>query len=401
MFRLYADIETQFGKAILDILKKQYPDQDVNESPATVGHKLMAIARRQLQNNDTDAMDAIQDLLTYLTTGSMYETDESGKIQYGEIPTGEVDDEGNPVTEHGPLPRAEAKEWDFAKDSDTWEEALKKIYSNLRTTAMSRSKGKTRRKQQERSIDDAFGRRTDDGGSEEGEARMPTPDDTELGKALDDQAAVKQFSEVIEDYAPELEERLSPDTRKLWQLIFEENEGGFGSDVKENMGQATALKEMFPELYEKNAKRWSGFVGDLRKKLLSEITEILPEIMTPGDFAVLRDTFFADVDPSAVRRQEKQKEQEKKDYQRGLDERKVARLKAKAEEGELSPKDKKDLDRLSKRLEEQGVDVEAIKPDASAGSKKKKKAPEERASAASLARRMSMAAALAARSYGP
>ncbi|HEY8094510.1 MAG TPA: hypothetical protein VIE65_00255, partial [Methylobacter sp.] len=72
MFRLYAGIESDFGKAILDILRKQYPDQEITESPAAVGNKLMAIARKQLQNSDQDAMDAIQDLLTYLTTGSKF-----------------------------------------------------------------------------------------------------------------------------------------------------------------------------------------------------------------------------------------------------------------------------------------------------------------------------------------
>lgn len=366
MFRLYADIETDFGKAILDILKKQYPDQDVNEDPARVGHKMMAIARKQLQGSDQDAMDAIQNLLTYLTTGSQYETDEKGVIKR-DPETGE------------PVERKEPKPWDFAKDSDTWQQALDKIYSNLRTTAMGGSMSKMRRKKKERTIEEAFGRRPEGGGAPEGgEERMPTGEETLLGKALDDKAAVKEFIDLVDEHKDDMRASFSDDTRKLFDLIFEDEVGDFGSDVKANMGQATALKEKHPELYEANAKRWSGFVGDLRKKLLKEIWDYIENEMSHNDFVRLRDQFFADVDPSAVRRMEREKEEGKASYQRMLDENKVARLKAKLEkEGELSGKDQKDLDRLTDRLKEQGVDVDAIKPDEHAGAAGKRKKKDE------------------------
>ena len=360
MFRLYADIETDFGKGILEILKRQYPDQDVNANPAQVGHKMMNIARKQLQGNDTESMDAIQDLLTYLATGSKHETDERGVIQR--------DEDGQPIE------RTEPKPWDFAKDWDTWEKALNAIYSNLKSTAMSRSMGGFKRKKKERGIEEAFGRRTDEGKFEDAEARIPTGDETMLGKALDDKAALSEFYGVIDEHIDDLKAFLSEDARKLFELIFEDEVGDFGSDVKANMGQASALKEKHPDLFEKNAKRWSGFVGDLRKKLLSEIWDYIEAEMSHKDYARLREQFFSEVDPSAVRKMEKKKEEDKTSYMRMLDENKIARLKAKKESGgELSAKDQKDFDRLEKRLKDQGVDVDAIQADASAGAGRKKK----------------------------
>jgi hypothetical protein len=368
MFRLYADVETGFGKAIINILKKQFPDQNVDVSPATVGHKLMAIARKQLQNNDSAAMDAVQDFLTYITTGSRYETDDAGVVQR-DTETGE------------PIQRKTGKPWDFAKDWDKWEDALSAMYSNLRTTAMSGSMQKMKKTKQEKTIDQAFGKRDDAGGMGEGEGRMPTPSDTELGKALDDQSAIREFYDVIDEYIPELKKSLTPEELSLFELIFDDDIGTFGSDIKENMGQASALQEKNPEMYEKNKKRWSGFVGDLRKKLLDKIWVFIENYMTPGDYGVLKETFFADVDPSAVRKKEREKTQGKEDYQRGIDERKVARYKAKQETEELGPKEKDDLKRLTKKLTEQGVNVDAIKPDAGAGAgrRKKNEAPEAQA----------------------
>lgn len=350
MFRLYADVESGFGRAILDILRKQFPDQEITEDPARVGHKIMAIARGQLQGNDADAMDAVQEFLTYIATGSKRVRDPE---------TGEL------------VERTEGKPWDFSKDFETWTDALTAIYRNVKTTAIAHSKSKMRKKTRERSVDEAFGRRTDAGPPEGGEERMPTGEETSLGKALDDKAAVKEFISLIDEHLPDLRASLSEDSRKLFDLIFEDEVGSFGSDIKENMGQATALKDKYPELYEKNAKRWSGFVGDLRKRLLDEIWRYIEDEMSYNDYVRLRDQFFADVDPDAVRKMEQAKLKEKGAYQRGLDERKLARLKAKMLAGPLSPQEQKDFDRISDRLKEQGVNVDAIEPDASAGTKKK------------------------------
>ena len=139
MFQLHAAIEDQFGKSLISILKKNFPDQEIDIEPSSLGHKLMAIARKQLQYNDTDAMDAVQDLLTYLSVGSMYETGVKGKIVR--------DEAGEPVK------RKTSKPWDFTRDTETWQKALDKIYSNLRTTAMSRSFEKTLKTQHDKSVE--------------------------------------------------------------------------------------------------------------------------------------------------------------------------------------------------------------------------------------------------------
>lgn len=377
MFRLYADVEAGFGKAIINILKKNFPDQNVDISPGRLGHKMMMIARRQLQGNDDKAMDAIQEYLTYITTGSKNETDEEGNVK--------KDEDGNPIRRSTPNP------FNFAKHFSTWESALNAIYSNIKRSAMGRSMTQSKKRKQEKGIDESFGRRTEDGKAEDGEARIPTDENTPLGKALDDKAALKEFYTVIDEHIPDLKEFLSPDAAKLFDLVFEDNIGDFGSDVKANMNQATAMKEKYPELFEKNSKRWSGFIGDLRKKLLKEIWDYIETEMSNKDYARIREQFFSEVDPTVVRKLEKEKSGGKESYQRMLDENKISRLKAKLEaDGSLEGKDQKDFDRLSKRLKEQGVDVDAIKADENAGAagakkKKKEKREQEQAQQASLA----------------
>ena len=358
IFRLYAGIEEGFGESILQILEDQYPDQFIDMDPARLGHKLMGIARRQTQGNDSDAMDAIQDLLTYLSTGPRFKRDDKGKTIVDPT-TGKMEE-----TE-------ESKPWDFTKDSDTWQEALVKIYSNLKSTAMSKSMGKMRKTKQERSIDEAFGRKTDDGGHEDAMNRIPDNTETMLSKALDDKTAIKEFIELIDEHLPDLRTSLSSDALKLFTLIFDDGVGDFSSNIKENMGQASALKEQYPDLYEKNIKRWSGFVGDLRRKLIDEIWNYIETEMSYKDYVRLRDQFFGDTAPTAVRLLEKKKIKEKAKYQRMLDENKISRLKAKMIEnsGKLTVKDQKVYDRLSKRLEDSGINVDEIEADESAGAK--------------------------------
>lgn len=328
MFRIIAGIEEGFGKAVLDILRKQYPDQDVNASPGSVGSRLLGISRKQNQGDDERAMDALQDFLTYISVGA-----------------------------NG------GKGWDFAKDFDTWQKALDAIYSNVRTRAMTKSIENQKRRKREKSIDDAYGTRGEGGGDPEGgEARMPTPDENSLSKSLDDQAAVKQFVSVLDERLPELKESLSEDTRKLFDLIYEDGVGGFGSDIKDNMNQATEFMKKHPELYEKNSKRWSGYVGDLRKKLLTEILDFVDTHLDRADREVLRDQFFTDTTPAKVRQLERDKSRGKLDYQQGLDERKLSRWKWKAQNGGLTPAEQTSYGNLEKKLRAQGVDVDSIQP---------------------------------------
>jgi len=325
MFQLIAEVRQSlvrdFGRAVLDMLKKQYPDQTIGIDPATVGNKMLNIAKKQNQYDEQRSIDAIQDFLTYLVS----------------------------------------KDWNFAKDFPKWEDALGAIYSNIRLRAMSKSIEHQKSKKRTKGIEEAYGKRPEGGGAPEGgEARMPTDPESALGKALDDQAAIKEFVDLIDEHLADLRATLSDDSRKLFDLIFDDNVGSFGSDIKENMGQASALKEKHPELYEKNAKRWSGFVGDLRKKLLDEIWNYIDKHMTQDEYEMLRDMFFSDVDPSRVREQEKKKVEEKKAYQRGIDERKISRFKWQEQQGPLSDKDKKSFEALKAKLKKEGVDVDAI-----------------------------------------
>jgi len=385
MMRFYAGIESSFGKAVLDILKKQYPDQEITETAQSIGNKMMMVGRKQLQGNDTDVQDAIQNFLSYITTGSTYETDENGVIQR--------DEDGEPIM------RTTGKPWDFRKDSDTWQEALRKMLNNLRTTAMSGSIGKSKRKKNERSVDDAFGTRGEDGGAKsEGEARIPTPTDTELGKALDDQAAAHEFFSAIEEWIPELVQTLTPEEKIIFESIMDDDGGSFGSDVKENMGHATVLKAKFqeklPEVYAKHEKRWSGFVGDTKKKLLKKIEEFAENELPESVYDTLYDTYGAD--PKESERIEMEKSKGKEDYQKGIDERKVARLKAEYDEPGTTEDRKAKIDEELARLKKKGVDVDSIKPDASAGANKKKK-PKSDSSEARQSSVLDMAARLAAR----
>jgi hypothetical protein len=380
MFRLYADIETGFGRAVLDILKKQYPDAKIDINPATIGHKMMAIARREVQNNDSDAYDVLQKFLTYISTGSEFVTDEDGQR----------------------VPRTKSEPFDFTKGSPTWEDALKNIYSNIRLRGIEVSKGKTNRGKKERSIDQAYGTRPEGGGAPEGgEGKMPTPEENALGKALDDQAAIREFMSVIDEHVDDMRNSLPPEQKALFDLIMIDEVGGFGSDIKENMGQATAFKEKLengsPEekaIYEKNAKRWSGFVGDTRKKLLDSIWSYIENEMSNKDFARLREEFFSDTSPEAVRKMEKDKVQRKIDYQRGIDLRKVLRMREKEKAGSLGDKEKKSLDSLVKKLElelkKEGKTLdEALSAESSKGSPKDE-GEGGQSSQASIARRLAV-----------
>jgi len=355
MFRLIASIEADFGRAIVDILKDQYPDQKVDIDPASVGFKLMNIARRQNQGDDQRAMDALQDFLSYLV-GAGPATEKEVRI--------EVDDPKSPTGKRPDTKtvyeRSDA--WNFAtQTADTWQGALDAIYSNLRLRAMSKSMEQSKRKKREKSIDDTYGQRDEGGGSPEGgEGRIPTPSESSLSKALDDQTSVKKFIDIIDEMIPELRKSLGTDTRKLFDLIFYDEVGGFGSDIKDNMNQAPAFAKKHPDLYEKNKKRWSGFVGDLRKKLLNEIWTFVENHMSDEELGVLWDEFYSDTTPKGVEKLEGEKIKRKEDYQQGIDERKLARFKWMAQQGTLGEKDKISYSNLDKKLRSQNVDVDAI-----------------------------------------
>jgi hypothetical protein len=345
--RLSADIARGFGSAVLQILKEQYPDQTIDVTPSEIGNKMMAIARRQLQNNNADAMDAVQDFLTYIITGTEY-----------------VEGEG----EEGKVKRTVSEPWNFRKDFDTWRGALNAMYSNLKRRSMSRSIGKSRKK--ETGIEEAFGDRPEGGGHPEGgEAQVPDTSETDMSRALDDRAAIKEFFELMSEYIPLLESSLSADTKKLFDLIFYDEIGSFGSDIKENMGQAPALKEKYPDLYKTNEKRWSGFVGDLRKKLLVELEKFVETKLPKQDYEVLYEEFFSDTTPKEMERAELKKVQERDEYQRGIDERKIADYKWLEQHGVLPPGEQNSYNNLVKKFKKQNINVDDIQPKKPAAAK--------------------------------
>lgn len=373
-----ADAQADIGKAVFNLLKQQFPGKEINTSPSEIGRKLIYIARNQLQKNPEDALDSVMDFLAYLTTGPKNETDEEGNVVY------EEDEHGNRT----PKRRVTPKPWNFTRDFDDPNEALKAIYTNLKHRSMDKSKAKMKRKKQEQSVDDAFGTRGEGGGDKEGgEGRTPTPDSSSLGKALDDKAAIREFIEVIDKHIDDLKNSLTPEQRALFDLVFEDEVGSFGSDVKENMGQATAFKDKLTgpgatdemkAIYEKNAKRWSGFVSDTRKKLLESIHDFIENQLPQADIDVLWSEFFSDTTPESIARKEKEGLKGKEQYQTDIDKRKLGRLKWKKENGEtLDAKEEKEYKRLVDKLKKLGVDekdVPSLNPEAKGKKLQKKSA---------------------------
>jgi hypothetical protein len=383
MFRLIAGVEEGIGRAILQILKKQYPNADITDNASSIGHRMMAVARRELQYNQHDAMDLVQDFLMYITTGSQYETDKGGKVLF--------DKEGDPI------PRKDPKPFDFTKGSSTWKEALDNMFTNLRHRAITKSmsrfhkkdvyiwtskseemgktpgkkvdldssipeekaeldkliadgmvKATSKQTRKEKTVDQAFGKRSETSDVPEGgESRIPTPTDSPFSRALDEQAAIKQFMTVIGDQIPEMRSQMNNAQKLLFDLIFYDEEGGFGSDIQDNMGQASEFKKKLEqmaapdskspdadtarELLERYGKRWSGFVGDTRNSLLEFIEKYINDKnkFPAADLEKFQDMFYSDIDPVKQVYLQEEKGQERVDYQRGLDLRKMLRARQK------------------------------------------------------------------------
>lgn len=423
MLRLAADIETQIGKYVLDILKRQYPEAaaagEIDLTGTQIGNLMVNAAKKELQNDYAESLDAVQDFLakimarkdrpefdfraptkkgnpgaktwrsalnnmisnvrTTAMSKSMkrWQSKMDPKDEYAELlfkkQNQHLIDEGKAkkkiVTDEGDVrEKTFVKAW--TPDDDRRMKALEKVLKEegVDPASIAPSAKKKYKGQRNKSIDEAFGTRGEEGGEPTGgEARIP---DTEgLGKALDDRAAVKEFMDLLEEEVPNLRKTLSPEELALFDLIFYEDVGGFGSDIKENMGQASELKEKLmssPEgqaIVQKNDKRWSGFVGDTRKKLLSKIQDFVENVLSPAQQQVLYDTFFSDTTEGELEAAEQKKEQEKADYQRGIDERKIARWKWEIQNtGPLDPKEQKAYTALMRKLQDQGVDANAIEP---------------------------------------
>ena len=435
MLRLAADIETQLGRYVLDILKRQYPDQvsEMDMTGTQLGNIMVNKAKKELQNDYSSALDAVQEFVFKIMPRKGVDTSKFSEEELEDIErqksSGSWDPKKHPKYQDKPEFDFRAPTQKGAPGAPNWKQALNNILNNVRTTAMSMSMRrfkkvkpsdievyadlkwkkeqserdrykwteseqsemdelekfikadgqdpkkipaeKARRKGQRlKTIDEAFGTRGEDGGDASGgEGRMPTDSDSQLGRALDDKAAIKEFMDLLDEEVPNLQATLDTAERALFDLIFYEDVGSFGSDVKENMGQASELEEKLMEtesgraVVEKNKKRWSGFVGDLRKKLLAKITDFVEEVLSPAQQQVLYDAFFTDEGVEGeIEKVEQAKESEKESYQRGIDERKISRFKWETEQGTISDKDKKSYDSLVKKLKGQDVDVDSIKP---------------------------------------
>jgi hypothetical protein len=409
VLRLSADIAEGFGRAVIDILSKQYPEmkKEMAEDPqfaenpaASIGHKLVAIARKQLQYNDQDAYDAIQDLLVYIVTSKFDFKAETKK--------------GNP-------------------GASTWKKALSNIYANLHAKAMSHSfkkfksgkhtdeeiyadliwrrtqalgensrytwtdkddeelmnvgnrlvkngvdiksiaPTKLRRKNvRDKSLDEAFGKRGEGGeGPEGGVGRMPQDADTIEGMPLDEKAAKKSFLDALDQLIPDLKQSFPltndklPAQRMLFDFIFDEDGSGtFLPDVKANMGQATDFRNYLEEIstragpnakeaqaiLKRYGKRWSGFVGDTRTRLMKSIQNFVEEYLPENEYEQLWNAFYSDITPQSAEKIQTRKNLEQLSYLRNVDLRKLLRMEERQKLGLLSDKETKERSSLRQRL---------------------------------------------------
>lgn len=381
-----ASVESDFGRAVIDILEEQYPNDPITVSPAEIGRVMMAKARKELQNDEAAAQDAIQELLAYFI---------SAKTDFRTSKRG-------------------------GKGAKTWREALKNIYSNLRLKAMSHSferfreaeisdselyahylwkkkmvadgtkvrgnrpltwtpqdeKGfeavkkrliadkidiskiepaqSKRKGLRSKTLDEAFGTRPEGGGNPEGgEGKVPQGQDSWLGKALDDQTHVKRFFTVLDSIIPKLRSSLPEDQAILFDIVYEDEEGGFGSAIEENMNQSRAFREKAMKAGKKEladrVQRRPGALSEIRAKLLTNIRKYIENSLTPEEFQTLKDEYFSDTSQDALDRTELKKLEEKYKHWRDIELRKRKKMLDEMKSGKEINLD--DLDKLQSKLD--------------------------------------------------
>lgn len=406
MFNLQAAIsdslKTNWGNLVQKILREQFPEAEFDMTAYQMGDQMFRKALRELQHNEEDASDAVQDFLMYIT---------SAKTDF----------------------RKPSKR---SPGAANWKQAYRFLLRNLRGRAMSHSFKKFRKikpttkelfadlkwkKQQSelgkfkwdeeseelmnqygdqleetgedisdkaippeklgrkgqrvRTLDEAFGKRSEEGDAPSGgEHYIPTPETSALGRSLETHTAMKQFMDLIDEHIPDMRKKLSEEEELLFKIIYDYGIGTFGTDLKENMNLSAIMKLMGEEgqedekrekgvedvpanlkskyhnLYEKNKMRWSQYVGKLRGSLLKKIVDYIESHLTPQEFAILRDMFYTDITPERVREQERAKGQTKVTEQAGKDERSIAHLKWEEQQGTISPTDKRRLETLTDKL---------------------------------------------------
>lgn len=249
------------GRAARELLEPLFPGDVIPGTDAAIGARLMSAARKAGLRSTDDAEDAIMSTITYLLGKDGGE---------GETP--------------------------FDK-ADTPAAALNILVSYVFKRAKGESMKGARKRRWQEPLEDAEVEPEGDSGPE-GQGEEPAYLDSGA-LSLDDQTAVNMFAEDFKGDMPLMLKTLSPDERSMFEVIFEDGDGDFrpgapeksakrglpppekgdrgkkGNPVKENMGQSTALKERRPDLFKKHEKRWSGFVGDLRKKLMDKLEDYI------------------------------------------------------------------------------------------------------------------------------
>lgn len=211
-----ATSESQVGRAIREYIESK-AGAPPSETDAEIGRKALRMVR-----NRADAEDLVQDMLRYL-------------VQSGH-------------------------EWPIGSGP---EEILAMFLHSLRLKSHSLHTKVQRRKKREVAEDDVPSEDLEDF-----EAFDPK---------LDDQADIVAFMEEFGRIIPDFVNGLSEAEKALFDVIFNDGVGSFSQDVKQNMNQGSAVREKYPDLYEKNKKRWSGFVYDTRKKLFNKLQDFLFE----------------------------------------------------------------------------------------------------------------------------
>ncbi len=412
MFNLQAAIadslKTNWGNLIQKILREQFPDAEFDMTAYQMGDQVFRKALRELQFNEEDASDAVQDFLMYIASAK---TDfrKPSKRSPGAANWKQayrfllrnlrgramsksfkkfrrIKPSDKELLADLKWKKEQAKlgkfKWDEESDEmmDEYIDKLEEIGEDVSDTAIPPKKLE-RRGQRVKTLDETFGKRSEEGDAPSGgEHYIPTPETSALGRSLETHTAIKQFMDLIDEHIPDMRKTFSEEEELLFKIIYDYGIGTFGTDLKENMNLSAVMKLMgeegketekrekgvedvpadlkskYKNLYDKNKMRWSQYVGKLRGGLLKKIIDYIESHLTSQEFAILRDMFYVDITPKRVREQERAKGQTKVTEQAGKDERSIAHLRWDEQQGTISLTDKRRLETLIDKLTYQGID---------------------------------------------
>lgn len=235
LFRLAAFVvageNAMMGRAIREHLEGLY-DGELKLTDDQIGDKAMKVQR---YSQEDDKEDVVQDLMRYL----------------------------------------HESKWKSAH-AQTIDQAFAQLLSNLRVRSQSQGMSDLKKRKKVVPLEDLW--------DEEQVKALKTDPESSLGKPADERVDILNFIENLDAELPLLMEQLTPDEKALFDVIYNDDTGTFTPDIKQNMNQSASLKEKYPDIYKKNAKRWSGFVGDLRKKLLKKIYEFTEKDISEGSW---------------------------------------------------------------------------------------------------------------------